>query len=996
MDQSRDKRIMALVRECAELDAEERAGLLDAECNGDGELRSAVEALLAEDGQATGAYLGPQHLKKALPDHYRLIDMIGSGGMAEVFLAEDTRLKRKVAIKFLNDAFRRDPERMKRFNQEARSASALNHPNIITIHDIGEQDGIQYIVSEYVDGETLASRMTRGRLSISEAVDVAIKTASALDVSHRAGIIHRDLKPENIMLRRDGGLKVVDFGLAKGSAIFGHDGGALDVVTTSPGMILGTPRYMSPEQTRGLPLDGRSDIFSLGIILFEMVTGRTPFPGKTAADTLAAILGKEPRPIAEFVKDPPPKLVSIIERMLKKDSEDRYRWMGAVLVDLEDLRIDLTIPTRRFTERSEIERARPWAFIAAGTLIAIMIAAGGWWYFAARGRGSGPSSSVLRNVPVASWSSVSAEAVTAASFSPDAKMVAFGSTKSGASEIWSKPVSGGEPIQVTKNGFYNQYPIWSPDGQELAFFSKRGDTLGIWKVVFTGGQESQLVSGVTPLARPLRWCSDKRLFYKDGAEIYVLDVASGERRQVTELGTAGLSPRAIGISADGDSFAIAVKENGEWKIKRRRFDAGPFVDVAASKDQIDAIAFDPDGTDLLYTGAVDGTFQIFRTNAGRDPEQLSSGSGDLSLQDVSSDGSKILYNTITETSDVWLLDLRTSAQSVVANDITEEYWADISSDGKAVVYEATEQPDRPFRGSIWVKTVGMENPVRISADGFLPIWSPDGQWIAFLRRTNAEISAWRVRPTGGDAQRVGDGSLISPSYISTPYLRTEIEPITWSPDGATLTYTAKADDGSAIWVASPAGAKRLTPDEGSGSKECCVAWLPDGQQLVYAIATATQRPRNYELWVSGPDGSDRRRFFSSSEHFKFMGIISGGREALIAQRVDPSEVATISASVDIRAVDISSGTSRRITLVNNTYYHNIQMSRDGSTIAYVSRASGVTSISIVRISSGGAERRVLTEQDPKVLISSLRFTPDGNSIAFGKQTRTNVISMLTN
>ncbi|HEV7700494.1 MAG TPA: protein kinase [Pyrinomonadaceae bacterium] len=1001
MDQSRDKRIMDLVRECAELDADARGTFLDAECNGDGDLRSDVEALLAEDGDATGAYLGPQHLKKALPDHYHLIDMIGSGGMAEVFLAEDTRLKRKVAIKFLNDAFRRDPERMLRFNQEARSASALNHPNIITIHDIGEQDGIQYIVSEFVDGETLATRMTRGRLSVSEAVDVAIKVVSALDVSHKAGIIHRDLKPENIMLRHDGGLKVVDFGLAKGSSIFGHNGETLEVITTSPGMILGTPRYMSPEQTRGLPLDGRSDIFSLGIILFEMVTGRTPFPGKTTADTLAAILGKEPRPIAEFIKDPPRKLVSIIDRTLKKDIEDRYRSMAAVLADLEDLRIDLTIPTRRFTEQSEVERARPWALIAAATLVAILIVAGGLWYFAGRGRGAVPTAGALRNVPIASWASVSAEGASTASFSPDARMVAFGSTKSGASEIWSKPVSGGDPIQVTKNGFYNQYPVWSPDGQELVFFSSRGENRGLWKVSFTGGQESQLLGGVSPLARPLRWARTGGIYFQDGEDISVVDPASGIRKKLTDLAGASLRARSFAVSPDGTAFAISVKEADTWKLKFKRFDDASFVDLFSSKEPIDTIAFHPNGTSIFYADAIDGTQQIFETTTeGAAPVQVSSGATDLALHDISPDGNKILYGSINETSDLWLLNVAEKSSLVVANDVSEEYWADFSPDGRSIAYESAPQADRPFHGAILVKQVtAAASPIVVSQDGFSPVWSNDGQWIAYFRRTDKGISIWKVRPSGADSLQIADGAITTPGYLSTPYLKTGINHISWSPDGLAIAYSARTGTASDIWSAAAdgSGSRAMLSNSDARQSYCCVTWKADGSLIAFTVeaAAGNGQPRSSQLLIARPDGSDAKPVFRSKDQFRFLGFNAKEGDPVIAQKGDPGDLSATPAVIRVYVVSLKSGEAKEVTSLNNAYFHNIHLSHDGRTIAFVTRASGATELWTVPV-AGGTPKRAFAEDDPKVLISSLVWSPDGRSIIFGKQTRTNLLSMLTN
>ncbi|MEO7660691.1 MAG: serine/threonine-protein kinase, partial [Pyrinomonadaceae bacterium] len=290
MNRPHDHRIMELVHSCSDMGAEERAEFLAIECADDPEVRREVESLVEESGLKTIVQGVPAHFQKDLPSHYRLIRMIGSGGMGEVFLAEDTRLGRRVAIKFLNDTFKKDPDRMRRFDLEARSTSALNHPNILTIYDIGGADGVKYIVSEYVDGETLWTRLGSGRLSVRVCLEIAIQIASALKAAHEAGVVHRDLKPDNIMLRSDGSVKVVDFGLAKasGHAMSGGEANTLEAVTTSPGIILGTPRYMSPEQTRGISLDGRSDIFSLGIIVFEMLTGSSPFGVGSTVDIISA------------------------------------------------------------------------------------------------------------------------------------------------------------------------------------------------------------------------------------------------------------------------------------------------------------------------------------------------------------------------------------------------------------------------------------------------------------------------------------------------------------------------------------------------------------------------------------------------------------------------------------------------------------------------------------------------------------------------------------
>src|SRR5215471_1135196 len=251
----------------------------------------------------------------AVLGHYRVLAQIGAGGMGEVYLAQDTRLERRVAIKLLPTEFTTDPDRVRRFEQEAKSASALNHPNIITIHEIGETADSHYIATEYIEGETLRHHMPEQGMSPRDIVDIGIQMGSALSAAHRAGIIHRDIKPENVMLRPDGYAKVLDFGLVKLA-----EKEFIDVQsrtrtlqnTTEPGYVVGTVRYMSPEQARGKPLDARTDIFSLGIILYEMITGCAPFRGESMADILAAILQNEPPLLANYLTDAPEELQRIV------------------------------------------------------------------------------------------------------------------------------------------------------------------------------------------------------------------------------------------------------------------------------------------------------------------------------------------------------------------------------------------------------------------------------------------------------------------------------------------------------------------------------------------------------------------------------------------------------------------------------------------------------------------------------------------------------------
>jgi eukaryotic-like serine/threonine-protein kinase len=281
---------------------------------------------------------------------YKIRSLLGVGGMGKVFLAEDVELKRPVAVKVLPFDVSGDVERNRRFVQEARAASALNHPNILTIHEIGEANGSRFIASEFIKGETLRKRLQGATLDVLQTLDIGIQTASALCAAHEAKIIHRDIKPENVMLRDDGLVKVLDFGLAKlvekAAEILDTQAATQELVQTNPGVVLGTVAYMSPEQARGLQVDARTDVWSLGVMLYEMLTGKLPFEGNTTSDYLAAILKTEPVPLSRLNPHVPAELERIINKTLTKDCEERYQTAKDLLIDLKRLKKQLELNAR--------------------------------------------------------------------------------------------------------------------------------------------------------------------------------------------------------------------------------------------------------------------------------------------------------------------------------------------------------------------------------------------------------------------------------------------------------------------------------------------------------------------------------------------------------------------------------------------------------------------------------------------------------------------------
>src|SRR5436189_187719 len=361
MKAERWKQVNDLFQSAVERAPRERAAFLHEACHGDEGLRREVDSLLSSYERAENFIELPAF--EVAPDlvtndradalvgnvfgHYRIESLIGVGGMGEVYLARDERLGRKAALKLLPDTLTTDETQLSRFKNEARSASALNHPNILTVYEIGAEGDRQFIATEFIEGITLRGSLACGRINLHAALEIAVQVASALAAAHEAGVVHRDIKPENIMLRPDGYAKVLDFGIAK----LTEQQPALDlhkVVTTTlrqtrPGLVIGTAQYMSPEQTRGQAADARSDIWSLGVVLYEMVGGVPPFSGATPSDCIASILKTELPPLSGVLSDVPVKLQSIVQKALRKNRDERYQTIKEMLTDLRNLKGELEV-----------------------------------------------------------------------------------------------------------------------------------------------------------------------------------------------------------------------------------------------------------------------------------------------------------------------------------------------------------------------------------------------------------------------------------------------------------------------------------------------------------------------------------------------------------------------------------------------------------------------------------------------------------------------------
>src|SRR5690349_15642976 len=525
---------------------EERSLFISRACFGDEELRSEVESLIASH-EESGSFIDKPAFEAAASllanekaelrsgqtiASYEVISFLSRGGMGEVYLAEDKRLGRKVALKLLPASFTTDADRLRRFEQEARAASALNHPNIITIYEIREAAGSHVIATEFVEGETLRHRLSRAPLSLSEALNIAIQVADALSAAHKAGIVHRDIKPENIMLRPDGYVKVLDFGLAKlseqTSPAVAAEAPTIQVRTGS-GIVIGTAGYMSPEQARGHSVDNRSDIFSLGAVIYEMLARRKPFEGDTPSDTMAAILKSEPTPLSRVLPGLPAELTRIVTKCLKKDREERYQVVKDLWLDLKALKQELEFqqksagetaahvsagagePTAMFSaprttvERSgistvpeavrlQIKRHRFGAALAF-VLITVVLAVGGFGVyelFAKRDMGN-PHFWDINLAPLTN----SGNAIDA-TISPDGKYIVYVLSERSSQSLWIRQVSAANDkmiLQPAPVGFFGV--SFSPDGNDLYYVIKsNSDTGALYRIPAFGGTPVKLLERI--------------------------------------------------------------------------------------------------------------------------------------------------------------------------------------------------------------------------------------------------------------------------------------------------------------------------------------------------------------------------------------------------------------------------------------------------------------------------------------------------------------------
>jgi eukaryotic-like serine/threonine-protein kinase len=761
----------------------------------------------------------PTGLIGRLVDHYEIREPLGGGGMGVVYKAEDTRLQRTVALKFLPPELTRDPVAKARFLQEARTASALDHPNICTIHEVGEtDDGQLFLAMTCYEGETLKKKIERGPLPIDEAVDIARQIAAGLAKAHRLGIVHRDIKPANIMVTDDGIVKILDFGLAKLAGAAG---------LTRAGFCLGTPAYMSPEQARG-EVDHRTDLWSLGVVLYEMLAGAAPFAGDSDQAIIYALLTADPVPLHELRPDVPPELERILGGMLAKDPGDRYPTVDVALADLKLLAgstAGTTMPSLALAHR---RRFPQWARIAAGATAAIAL--GLAVYFLLR---------VPKPLRLSFDALTDLEGrETFPSLAPDGTFFLYvKTTPTGGSDIFWQRVGGGRPINLTPDSpWHDTQPAASPEGRQIAFRSER-DGGGL----FVMGATGESVVRLTPAGYNPAWSPDGReiVYATEGvvdptrrssrSQLWRLDLTSRQARKVFDgdavqpswapngrriayWGLAGTAKRAIWtIPAEGGSPVRVTPDddfyywNPVWSADGRHL---YFISNRGGSMTLWRVPISQ------RSGKVQGELEAFTTPA--------QSSGFLS---ISGDGRHIAYATDESRNNLERIAFDASTGEVSGDPlpVTQGSRAvrdgDVSPDGLWVAYDVSGQQE-----DLFLIAADGGSPRQLTDDVYKdrnPRWAPDGSRILFYSNRGGKYEAWTIQPDGSGLARI---AAAPETHLYAPI---------WSPDGRRLACGLGFGAAALLDLTRLEESREpeILPTVGAGLYFAVSSWSPDGRRL---------------------------------------------------------------------------------------------------------------------------------------------------------------------
>jgi len=809
---------------------------------------------------AAGTQLGP----------YEIISTLGAGGMGEVYRARDSRLARDVALKILPGELATDPDRRARFEREARAAGQIHHPNILSILDIGVHHDMPFIVTELLEGETLRERLRPGPLPQRKAIEIASQIAKGLGAAHDKGIVHRDIKPENIFISGDGHVKILDFGLASAPTQESVHPDATVTMKTASGMILGTAAYMSPEQARGQVVDFRSDIFSLGSVLYELLSGQRPFLGNTYADLVSSILRQDPAPMPEVSKILP-ALDRIVRRCLEKSPAERFQ-------SARDLAFQLDLLASNVESRSGAAVPDPGVLLGGlrlsrvfqrtATAILILAAAAFAWWF--RGR----------QLKVARHSAVQFERVTdfrgmeeSPAISPDGKSIAFVSDSTGARQIWIRLLAGGVPLQLTRDAGDHFSPRWSPDSTSLFYYTPPAagsHEATVWEISALGGTPRRLIESLSEVD-PSHDGKSLAFFRLQSGQIELVrtDRDASHARVLAQFPskTACRQPR---WSPDDSLIAFLVATD-RWSDDLFYVSASGSIPRRATYDSalLSGFSWLPDGSGFVLSASRGSTLLYLPTlhlwqvaRDGGEPRQLTFGDESDASPDVDASG-HLVSSRVRISFDIWKFPVGlTPTENVqravrISHQTAQVQTPSVSPDGRQLVYLS----DTGGHGNLWVLDLasGQNRQITFEKDPNLimgvPLWSPDGSRIAYARQIFGQgtlsVAYWSVRPDGSDNNQF----LPKASWL------------TWSPDGRWVYYVDVADRAGAVGRILKTSTSDATAVEVRREVANGPAVSPDGSTLYYAkLLEPINGLWDYEIRAAQPDSAPSRLLAPISGH----------------------------------------------------------------------------------------------------------------------------------
>jgi serine/threonine protein kinase/sugar lactone lactonase YvrE len=780
--------------------------------------------------------------------HYRILSRLGQGGMGEVYLAQDGKLDRKVALKVLPPTMAENPDRLARFEREAKTIASLNHPNIVTIFSVEEQSGVHFLTMELVEGQTLTEMIPDGGMPLGALLDVAIPLTDALATAHDNGITHRDLKPDNIMLGDDGRLRILDFGLAKHTVVQVSESDETELAddsVTREGQILGTKPYMSPEQAAAEELDHRSDIFSLGIVLYEAATGERPFKGDSPMSLLSAIIKDEPQPVTSLNPKLPRPFARVIRRCLAKPQDRRYQSTADLRNELMDLRHELEsgeleaveIATQPAPAPARPSR-RPWA--VAGVLAVLVVALA--ILQLAPGERSGPGKKIGPGAVTMSRLTDFEGLEMAPSLSPDGKQVVYTGGNVGESnpDIFLLRVGGGNPINLTPDSpVLDIQPVFSPDGERIAFRSDRqGGGL------FVMGATGESIRRVTDFGYHPAWspdgteiaaCTesivDPLIRASNSSRIWIVDVGSGERRLFFD--GDGVQPD---WSPDGSRIAYWSVTGGQRDVYTAAVEDGSPLAVTDDAFNDWNPRWSPDGRFLYFASDRGGSMNLWRVpidqRSGRtrgEPEPVTFGAVDAGNPTISADGSRIAYVSFSWKDMLHRVAFDPAREAVTGPSTpvllspTPMPTVDVSADGRLAYWTSGTRNELHA-----VRNDGGDR-MRLTDDAFKnrgPRWSPDGTRIAFYADRTGSYQVWTIQADGSGLEQVSD---FAGQNVGAPV---------WSPDGTRLAAPAYETLEVVIFDMQAPGypvIERLPGPEDPQGTTLPMDWSSDGRKLAGGI-----------------------------------------------------------------------------------------------------------------------------------------------------------------